>query len=476
MEIFDLVLTGGRVLLPDGSLVEADLAISNGRFAAIAAPRSLSGAGETVELGGLVLMPGAVDAHIHLGHGNDITRPRAARDAETETAAAAAGGVTTLLSYLISTEPYEAGILDEVCAIAAAGARIDFGYHLVISTDAQLAGVSRYVRDYGIPTMKFFMYNRGGEGARLGLPDADDGFLFRLAEAVADANGILCPHCENIEVAWVMRDRVKASDPEGRGGLRTWNASRPPFVEAEAVHRVATLARQAGAAVHMVHCTSAAALQAALAQRRLGTRLSIETCTQYLTHTVDWEGGQIGKVNPPLREAGDVEALWSALESGDIDTVATDHVHRPVSAKSGDIWTAAPGFPGLETLLPVLVSEGYHKRQIPLATIARVLSTNPARIMGCRSKGTIAIGMDADLAIIDLDATWTADGKATHSDAGFSIYDGWKFTGRVVHTLVRGRFVYREGMLCDEAIGTGRFLRRHLGAARVGASRELTAA
>jgi dihydroorotase-like cyclic amidohydrolase len=242
--------------------------------------------------------------------------------------------------------------------------------------------------------------------------------------------------------------------------LAAWNASRPPFLEAEAVHRVGTLARQAGCRVHIVHCTSAAALEAALTQQALGTRISIETCTQFLTHSIAWKGGDIGKVNPPIRDAADSQALWAALLAGKIDTVATDHVHRNVRAKAGGIWKAAPGFPGLETLLPVLLSEGHHKRDMPLGAIARVLCENPARIMGCPAKGAIAVGNDADLACVDLNASWVAEGANTRSDAGYSIYDGWEFKGKVVHTLVRGRFAMRDGVLCQDGVGMGRLIQR----------------
>lgn len=460
--MLDTVLRNGQMILHDGSILEADLGIAGGRIAAIAEPKTLS-ANNVVDVKGLLIMPGVVDAHIHLGHGLDITRPRVPGDAETESAAAAAGGVTVFLSYVMSREPYDRAMFDQICTAAASGSRVDFGLHLVISTEEQLAGVPTYARDYGVPSFKLFMYCRGGEGARLGLPDIDDGFLFRLAEAVRDCQGILCPHCENIEVARVLGSRLMVADPDGTGGLAAWNGSRPPFVEAEAVHRVATLARQTGAPVYMVHCTSAAALEAALTQRELGTDLTVETCTHYLTHTIDWEGGVIGKVSPPIREASDTEALWAAVKTGKIDVVATDHVHRPGKAKAGGIWKASPGFPGLQTLLPVMLSEGYHKRGVPLSVIARVLSSNPARAMGCEAKGVIAVGRDADFAIVDLNRTWTADNAGMHSDAGFSIYDGWRFTGKVIHTMVRGRFVYRDEELCADAIGHGQYLRRRIG-------------
>src|SRR5262245_8739435 len=461
MNALDTVLRGGKVVLPDGAVVDADVGIADGRIAAVAASGKLTGE-VTVDLQGLVVMPGVADAHIHLGHGADISRPRAASDAATESAAAAAGGVTTFLSYVISGKPFEPTLIDEVCTVISAGSRVDFGLHLVISTEEQLAGVPEYARAYGIPSFKLFMYSRGGEGLRIGLPDIDDGFLFRLAEAVVRCQGILCPHCENIEVAWVLGRRLMAADPHGKGGLAAWNDSRPPFVEAEAVHRVATLARQAGAPVYMVHCTSAAALEAALAQRRLGTHLTIETCAHYLTHTIDWKGGDLGKVGPPIRTASDTEALWAALKAGSINVVATDHVHRHVAAKAGGIWKASPGFPGLQTLLPVLLSEGYHKRGLPLAAIARLLSQNPARAMGCHNKGAIAVGRDADFAIVDLNRAWVANNGGMHSDAGFSIYDGWRFKGKLLHSMVRGRFVYRDEQLLSDAIGHGKYIRRSI--------------
>jgi dihydropyrimidinase len=457
----DTVLRGGKVVLADGAVVEADIGVAGGRIAALAAPGKLTGE-VTADLTGLLVMPGVVDAHVHLGHGADISRPRAASDAATESAAAAAGGVTTFLSYVISGKPFEPTLIDEVCAITAAGSRVDFGLHLVIATEEQLASVPDYAKAYGIPSFKLFMYSRGGEGLRIGLPDIDDGFLFRLAEAVVRCQGILCPHCENIEVAWVLGRRLMVADPTGKGGLAAWNDSRPPFVEAEAVHRVATLARQAGAPVYMVHCTSAAALEAALTQRRLGTDLTIETCAHYLTHTIDWKGGDIGKVGPPIRTASDTETLWAALKAGSIDVVATDHVHRHVAAKAGGIWKASPGFPGLQTVLPVLLAEGYHKRGLPLGTIARVLSQNPARVMGCQNKGAIAIGRDADFAIVDLERAWVADNAGMHSDAGFSIYNGWRFKGKVIHSMVRGRFVYRDEQLCSDTVGHGQYVRRSI--------------
>ena len=460
MTPFDIVLGGGEILLPGATPVAADLAIRDGKFAAICAPGSQLSTKERLDIRGLTVFPGVIDAHLHLGHGKDIARPRVASDAAQETAAAAAGGITTFIPYLMATEPFET-IFEDVLAVSEAGARIDFGYHLIISTEAQLAGVPHYARNFGAPSFKIFMNNRGGEGKRLGLPDIDDGFLFRLCEAAAQAGGIVCPHPENIEISWVLRDRLRASDPDGKGGLPAWNGSRPPFVEADAVQRAGLAAQAAGCGLYIVHTSSAAALEAALSARGRGCRIAIETCPHYLTHDVGFAGGDIGKINPPLREAADREALWAGIANGAIDTVATDHVHRDLSGKAGGIWNASPGCPGLETLLAVMLSEGHFRRGIPLERIANVLARNPAREMGLgHAKGVIAIGHDADAAIVDLKRRWTLDRAGVISSAGYSIYEGWQFQGQVVHTLVRGRTIVRDRALLADSMGWGRYQRR----------------
>src|SRR3954462_9352033 len=391
---FDLVIRGGTVVLPETDGVAADIAIKDERIAAILAPGTKAEARETVDVSEKTVLPGVIDVHLHLGHGKDIARPRVPEDAATETAAAAMGGVTTFIPYLMATDPFET-LFDEVRVVTEAGARIDFGYHFIISTEAQLAGVPRYAGEFGAPSFKIFMNNRGGEGARLGLPDIDDGFLLRLCEAAAANGGMVCPHPENIEAAWVLRKRLMAQDPDG-GGLRAWNASRPPFVEADAVQRAGLFARETGARLYIVHTSSREALEAALRARDAGTDILIETCPHYLTHDVDWEGGDVGKINPPLRERSDCDALWAGIIAGDIDTVATDHVHRDISSKTGGIWKASPGCAGLETLLPVMLTDGFHTRGISLGHVASLLSSAPAEAMGLQQKGRIAVGLDAD--------------------------------------------------------------------------------
>lgn len=216
------------------------------------------------------------------------------------------------------------------------------------------------------------------------------------------------------------------------------------------------------AACNLVHTTSAAALDAALAARGSGARIAIETCPHYLTHDITYAGGDIGKINPPLRQSSDREALWAGIANGAIDTVATDHVHRDASGKAGGIWAASPGCPGLETLLPVMLTEGYARRGVSLRRIVELLAYNPAHEMGLgHAKGAIAIGLDADVAVVDLKQTWTLHRANVLSSAGYSIYEGWQFQGQVVHTLVRGTAVVRDKVLVNDGVGWGQYQRRH---------------
>lgn len=453
------IFSGGRVVLPTG-VAECDIATRGGRIIGLGETATGGAPVERIALDGLTVLPGVIDPHLHLGHGKDISRPRVPGDAAQETAAAAVGGVTTIIPYLMATDPF-ATLFDEVVAVTEAGSRIDFGYHFIISTEAQLAEVPTAAARHGVPSFKIFMNNRGGEGARLGLPDIDDGFLFRLSEAAAAQGGLVCPHPETIEIAWVLREREKARDPEGRGGLATWNASRPGFVEADAVQRAAYLARVTGARIYIVHTSSADALEAALMQRRAGADITIETCPHYLTHDETYARGTVGKINPPLRSRAHCEALWAGVLDGSIDTIGTDHVHRDLSGKLSSVWDASPGCPGLETLLPVMLSEGHARRGLPLPRIAALTATNAARAMGLEGrKGAIAPGLDADFAIVDTKAEWMLEQSHLKSSAGYSIYEGTRFTGKVVHTVSRSAFIYRDGALVEEAVGRGRYLTR----------------
>ena len=362
----------------------------------------------------------------------------------------------------MATEPFE-DIFDDVMAVTEAGARIDFGYHLIISTEAQLAGVPRYVANMGVPSFKIFMNNRGGEGKRLGLPDIDDGFLLRLCEAAAAHGGMVCPHPENIEVAWVLRDRLMAEDPEGKGGLARLEREPPALRRGRrGAARRPVRAADRRAALYRAHLV-AAALEAAQARARSRHRHLHRNLPALPHPSVDWRGGDVGKINPPLRERGGLRGAVGRPAAGDIDTVATDHIHRDISSKEGGIWKASPGCPGIDTLLPVLLSEGHHGRKLPLGRIADARGAHARRRHGTRAPQGAHRGRARCRSRHRRRARPSTRRSATtlHSSAGYSIYEGLPLRGRVRHTLVRGRFTLRDHELIADAVGSGRFVSRH---------------
>lgn len=452
----DLVIANAEVVLPEG-VRRVDLAVDEGVVSAILEPGAAVEAKEVFDATGLHVFPGVVDAHVHLGP--NITYPQSPDDVTPETRSAAAGGVTTLLSYLMSAQPYH-DVFPVARDAMAANSVVDFGFHFCIVTRDQLDAIPDYARSMGVSSYKFFMNFRGEEGAYLGLPGNDDGFMFDLLQACAENGTMLDPHAENIELVWRLR---AMGLKEGKTPLDTWNLARPDYVEAEALNRLAFLARVTGASVYAVHTTNALALDV-LRQGRLGHEgIFIESCPHYLTLDVDSDCGTYGKVNPPLRTAADREALWAAVADGSVDTIGSDHVPRHRSFKEKDIWAASAGFPGMENLLPTLLSSGHHQRGLSLSRIAEIASERPARLFGMYpQKGVIQVGSDADFAIVDLKETYTIVGEDQLSASAYSPWDGWEMTGRVRHTFVRGQRAFSVGQEFGEP--TGRYIeRRHSG-------------
>lgn len=449
----DLRLSGGTVVLPGTGAQLADVLITDGRITAVVEPSSLAEARETIDVSGRHVLPGVVDAHVHLGA--DITQPRETADVRPETAAAAAGGVTSLVAYLMSAEPYE-GVFASSKAAMEADAVVDFGFHFCIGTREQLDAIPSYVDDLGVSSFKFFMNFRTDEGQRLGLPGNDDGFLLELLEAAAANGAMVNPHAENADLIKLLARRGAL---EGEGNdLQRWNRSRPDYVEAEALERIGFLSMLAQADLHAVHVTNEMSLKVLRDVRAHQPKISIETCTHYLTLDTDADLGTRGKVNPPLRPRSDVEALWDAIADGTIDTIGSDHVPRHGKYKEGGLAKASPGFPGLQGLLPLVLTEGHLKRGISLERIVDLVSTRPAMNFGLGDrKGAIRPGADADLVVVNLDAPNVISAESELSGAGFTPWEGTEVGVRVERTIVRGRTVYvgtdGEHAVSDEAVG-----------------------
>lgn len=450
--VYDLVLRGGRVFQEGLGLVALDVAVDDGRIGALLAAGTEVLARETVELAGAAVLPGGIDPHVHLG--KDIRVPRDPDDGERETASAVAGGVTSMLIYLMSADEY-GGVHSHAKAAMEGNSHCNFGFHFVLGTSEQVEAIPSYVAELGVPSFKFFMNFRGDEGKYLGLPGNDDAYMYDLLGRAADAGALVCPHPENIELVWKLREQPR---DENLSPLEAWYRSRPPIVEAEAVQRVAFFAKATGASVYAVHTSSKMALAAMQLQRSDYENLFVETCTQYLTLDTSADCGTYGKVNPPLRHAEDVAALWEGVASGSVDTIGSDHNARHRSNKEKDIWAASAGFPGTGLVLPVGLAEGL-RRGVPLERMVQATSTRAAQLFGLYPrKGTIRVGSDADLAVVDLDGSFTVTAETQHSAASYTPWEGTKVDLCVLHTIVGGRFAMRDGVVSEEP--RGRYLSR----------------
>ncbi|MBV9860483.1 MAG: amidohydrolase family protein [Alphaproteobacteria bacterium] len=449
---FDCLVTGGTVVFPDRGTAAADIAIKHGRIAALLEPGGRDASAHAIiSAAGRYVFPGLIDAHMHFGFAELLT------EYTTETHYAAQGGFTTVIGHLMSSKPYSE-VFPQQRQEAEARSYIDFGYHFGMATEAHVAELGAYIEEFGVSSFKYFTNFKGDEGLYMGLTGTDDGFLWELVQRVATyPQALLAIHPENIEI--VRRNRV-AFQSAGRGGLRDWSLSKPPITEAVDALRAMFFAEQAGCPLYFVHTSSKLALDEIARYRRRYPRIHVETCPQYLTHTMQSELGSIAKANPPLRAQEDVDALWQGLADGTIEVVGADHVARKRATKEKNIWQASQGFPGTATILPVLLGEGYHKGRLSLQRITQLLCRNPARLFGLDArKGDIFVGADADLTLVDVDKVREVRAAELGSYSDYSLYDGWRFKGWPVMTIVRGTVVMRDGEIVGPA-GHGEFLKR----------------
>jgi dihydropyrimidinase len=454
--MLDLVLRGATLVDPLNGVYPGDIGVAGGRIAAILAPGAAADAGRVIDATGKHIFPGLIEPHTHMGFLNDF-----GDDIRTESASAALGGVTTVFSFhrhYKSAQPKPYDDFPRMVETIEREAHVDFALHFGILVEEQMRELERYI-DWGVSSFKFYMAYRGADGKVVGMVnEIDDGVMFEAFEVLGrHPHTVACVHCENTEIIGRRARQVKAS---GATGLKAWNAARPSFAEAEHVRRAGYFAELAGCNLYYVHIGAKPSLEEALLHKQRYPRLTVETCPHYLMLTEDSELGALAKVNPPVRAAQDRERIWQGLIAGEIATVGTDHCAMSRARKGTDIWTAAAGFPGMATTLPVLLTEGHRKRGMSLQAIARATSHNAAAAFNLLPrKGTLAVGADADLAVVDLDLERVVDPAALGSSSDFSLQEGQTLTGWPVMTLVRGVVVADDGRILVEP-GHGRFLRR----------------
>ena len=289
-----------------------------------------------------------------------------------------------------------------------------------------------------------------------------------VEEIVKTAASYGCPVLVHAEDSESCGCGIETAQKKHQDGLSAWSNSRSPEYEAKAIRAVSGFGRKYGCVIYFVHVGSAMALQQIQTEKRLGTKIFVETCPHYLTLSHETQQGYLAKVMPPIRTLEDQKAVWSALATGVIDAMGTDHVANRLDLKLGstddaDVWDALAGFPGIGTILPILLSYGVHQNRITLEHLVRVTSYNAARIFGMHArKGEITKGMDADITMIDLKMEKTVTPELFGGYSDYSVYGGMKLRGWPVKTIVRGEVVAEDFEVIGRP-GYGRMVKRDVG-------------
>lgn len=455
----DVVVRGGQVVTST-EVLDVAIGIKDGTFAALAPADVLPDADRVIDARGKIVLPGAIDCHLHLGPEYD--------DWRGGPIAAAHAGLTTLLGFALYDHTTKETLPHAIKRLRDDTGRqsvLDFGFHFILAnTPYILDGIPEAV-DMGVTSFKLFMTYKK-RPPRM----CPDDFICRAMEIIAKAGGMTQLHCENGDVLDYLEDKAMA---EGRVHPRYFPATCPDWAEEEAINRAILMGAMTGSPVYVVHLSTQLGLERIKRAQAQGQRVWTETCPQYLLldDSLMEQHGPFAKMGPPLRsqDGPDRDALWAGMAHGYVSTVGSDHSPRSKEAKEPgwqnvfvypDGKPIPFGAPSVETMVPLMYSEGVVKRGLPLTWMARVLAENPARIFGLAGrKGAIRVGADADLLIIDPEAQWTMRAADLRGIAGMTLYEGWPMRGKPWMTLLRGRVLLNQGKLEQEP-GYGQFLKR----------------
>jgi allantoinase len=449
MSRYDLIIRHGTVIMPV-VVGETDIAIAGGRIVAMSPQLQGTSAAE-IDATGLLIFPGVIDAHVHF---NEPGRAEWEGFA-TGTRALAAGGTTTFFDMPLNAHPptVDAAAFDLKVAAAQGTALVDFALWggLVPGNRDRLDELAAR----GVIGFKAFLSNSGIED----FAAVDDLTLYEGMARAAALNCLVAVHAESDQLTGLLARRAVE---QGQVGVRDYLRSRPVVAELEAITRAILFAEETGCALHIVHVSTGRGVALVAEARARGVDVSCETCPHYLVLTEDdmERLGAVAKCAPPLRPPAEQAALWRHLFAGTLPMVASDHSPAPAAMKTADsffqVWG---GISGCQSLLPLLLTDGYIQRKLPLITIARVTAEYVAhRFRLDAAKGRLDVGADADLVLVDLahsTALQAADLLYRHPH---SPYIGKTLHGRIVRTLLRGTTVWHDGKIVSPPIG--RLVRR----------------
>ena len=452
----DTIVRGGQVVT-SSQVYDAAIAISGEKIVALGPESLLPPADRYIDAEGKLVLPGLIDCHGHLDRIDDYA---------LGSRAAAYAGLTTLIPFgnydVEADEPLPAAIhrtREEVNAAAL----VDFGFHFILQNRPSILNGLRQAMELGVKSYKMFMTYK-----KRPYRMCDDDYICKTMEMVAAGGGLLQLHCESGNIIEYLENKLIA---EGHTHPTDFPAACPDWAEEEAINRAIQMGAATRCPTYVVHLSTQLGLERIKRAQAIGQTVWTETCPHYLLLS-DAEmasKGPLAKIGPPLRPDGgpDREALWRGLELGQTSIVSSDHAPYPYDLKqvgwdnifvTPDGASVPFGSPGIETIVSLMYSEGVVKRELPIWWLARVMSENPARIFGLYPrKGTIQVGSDADLLIMDPAGDRIITAKDHQSNAGYSLFEGWQVKGRPWMTLLRGQVLLNQGKL-EQKPGYGRFL------------------
>jgi allantoinase len=451
MEEFDTKLVNGTLASSEGEM-KADIGILEGKIAAVDRTGSLPDAREVIDIRGKVVLPGGIDTHMHSGDPGADQMFGAAMGAEALkewdgfadiSRAAALGGVTTLVDMpfqLPSTMDPET--FDIKVSSIRPRAYVDFALWVTCPPDDPSSIVP--LKERGAVGYKLVMQQSVAEF----MPYHHDGALCEALKEIKKTGLTSTIHAESQDMIHTLEQKLKA---EGRNDPRAFLECHPPITELEAVNRALFIAKQLDARVNIAHCSLAEGLDMVDRAKQEGVKATVESCPHYfiLDESIFDEKGTLAKLSPALRDRENVERMWQKIREGKVDCMGSDHIGYPLAFKQGDIWQSLAGIPGIQTMIPLLLSEGVNKGRIDLPQLVKVTSEGPARVCDLYPrKGSLQIGADADLAVFDLKSERTVRLEDQYK-IEWTLYEGKE----VVYpdkVFLRGEMVVDNGHVVGE--------------------------
>ncbi len=443
--IVDSVLTNAKAYLK-GQIVDCSIAIEEGKIFKIGKETQMPNADQKTNLKNLLVLPGLIDEHVHLRDQGKAYK----EDFQTGTAAAAAGGFTTILD-MPNNEPVtmSAEALRNRMEIAERKVLVNVGFY---SEFPKKTSEIKGIVSEGAVGFKLFMGCQIG-----GLNIDDDRNLQDAFKEVAASNVPLAVHAENKALLTSNEEKLKQAK---KSSLAAFQEAHSEKVEVKAIERTLKISASSGVKLHFCHVSTEGGINAIMEAKKSGRKVTCEvTPNHLLLSTADLQHhGQMLIMAPPLRSKNHVEALWRGLEDGWVDALGSDHAPHALSEKSASsVWNVKVGVPGLETTLPLIFTQ-VKKNRLSIAKMVHLLAEKPAEIYGLNDRGFLAQGKNADLTVVDFNFKFKIDASKFKSKAKYSPYDGWEVVGKPVKTFVNGKLVFDEGEIIAKA-GSGSIVR-----------------